>query len=172
MSKRPLDNISYQQIVAARAGSRASTADIPCPVCGPQHEGASARRKVLRTWTLGGDRISLHCARCGLKGGSGPRAAGLEVGIQPLPRSVASMPPTSASDSAASRDWRPRHGKKRSASKAPPARLTSPSAALILAAAPPAARNGITRRARGSISRPSRPTARTANPIMTYASWR
>jgi Toprim domain len=77
MSKRPLDNISYQQIVAARAGSRASTADIPCPVCGPQHEGASARRKVLRTWTLGGDRISLHCARCGLEGWVGPEGGGV-----------------------------------------------------------------------------------------------
>jgi len=50
------------------AGSHKKTVDIACPVCGPQREGASAKRKVLRTWTLGGDRISLHCARCGLEG--------------------------------------------------------------------------------------------------------
>src|SRR4051812_23994237 len=66
--KRPLQDISYADIVAARAGSRSSTVDIPCSVCGPQHQGASARRKVMRTWTLGGDRISVHCARCGVEG--------------------------------------------------------------------------------------------------------
>ena len=66
--KRPLDSVSYSAIANARAGSHKKTVDIACPVCGPQREGASAKRKVLRTWTLGGDRISLHCARCGLEG--------------------------------------------------------------------------------------------------------
>jgi hypothetical protein len=69
---RPLADISYDQIANARRGTRSRSADIACPVCGPQHKGASARRKVLRTWTLGGDRISLHCARCGLEGWVGP----------------------------------------------------------------------------------------------------
>src|SRR5262249_22844738 len=52
--------------------SRTVAVDIPCPVCGPDHRGASAKRKVMRTWTLGGDRISLHCARCGLEGWVAP----------------------------------------------------------------------------------------------------
>jgi Toprim domain len=68
--KRPLENVSYQAIAAARAGARSR--DIPCPVCGPQHKGASARRKVLHTWPLDNDGISLHCARCGLKGWIAP----------------------------------------------------------------------------------------------------
>jgi hypothetical protein len=66
--KRPLDHISYDAIIAARAGSRSKNADIPCPICGPLRDGARAQRKVLRTWSLGGDRISLHCVRCGIEG--------------------------------------------------------------------------------------------------------
>ena len=66
--KRPLENISYADIVAARVGSRSKTVDIACPSCGPLRDGSGAQRKVLRTWTLGGDRISLHCVRCGLEG--------------------------------------------------------------------------------------------------------
>jgi hypothetical protein len=73
--KRPLDHVSYAEIVAARAGSRSKTMDIACPICGPQHKGASALRKVLRTWSIGGDRISLHCARCGIEGWVAPDAA-------------------------------------------------------------------------------------------------
>lgn len=66
--KRPLDHISYDTIAAARARLRSKNADIPCPICGPLRDGARAQRKVLRTWSLGGDRISLHCIRCGLEG--------------------------------------------------------------------------------------------------------
>ena len=66
--KRPLDNIPYRDIVHARTGARSSTVDIPCPVCAPLHKGELARRKVLRTWSIAGDRISLHCARCGIEG--------------------------------------------------------------------------------------------------------
>jgi Toprim domain len=73
---RPLADISYDQIANARRGARSKSADIACPVCGPQHKGASARRKVLRTWSLGGDRISLNCARCGLEGWVGPDGGG------------------------------------------------------------------------------------------------
>ena len=73
--KRPLDNISHDEIAAARAGARSKAVDIACPICGPQHKGASARRKVLRTWSIGGDRISLHCARCGIEGWVAPDAA-------------------------------------------------------------------------------------------------
>jgi hypothetical protein len=72
MSKRPLHNISYQQIANARKGARSKTVDIACPICGPQHKGASARRKVLRTWSIVGDRISLHCVRCWLEGWVAP----------------------------------------------------------------------------------------------------
>jgi hypothetical protein len=64
--------VPYAAIAAARRGARSRTVDIPCPVCGPEHKGASSRRKVLRTWTLGGDRISLHCARCDLEGWVAP----------------------------------------------------------------------------------------------------
>jgi hypothetical protein len=66
--KRPLDVVSYQAIVAARAGSRSNKADIPCPVCRPLRDGARAQRKVMRAWSLGGDRISLHCVHCGIEG--------------------------------------------------------------------------------------------------------
>jgi hypothetical protein len=66
--KPPLRDISYQQLAAARAGAGWKLLDIPCPACGPTKEGASARRKVLRTWQLAEDRISLRCARCGLAG--------------------------------------------------------------------------------------------------------
>jgi Toprim domain len=71
---RPLQNISYQDIVAARAGARSR--DIRCPICGPQHKGASAKRKVLHTWPLDNDGISLHCARCGLRGWVAPEDDG------------------------------------------------------------------------------------------------
>jgi hypothetical protein len=64
---RPLENISYQDIVTAR-GARSRTVDIACPICGPEHKGASAKRKVLRAWVIAGDRITLHCARCGIEG--------------------------------------------------------------------------------------------------------
>jgi hypothetical protein len=67
---RPLDNVSYADIVAARA--RVKSGDIVCPVCGPQHRGASAKRKVLHTWSLDNGGMSLHCARCGLKGWVAP----------------------------------------------------------------------------------------------------
>jgi hypothetical protein len=66
--KRPRDDISYDAIVTVRAGSRSKTVDIPCPICGPLHKGASAKRKVMRTWAFAGDRISLHCVRCGAEG--------------------------------------------------------------------------------------------------------
>jgi AAA domain len=66
--KRPLDTVSYAAIANARKGARSKTVDIACPICGPQHEGASAKRKIMRTWTLGDDRISLHCVRCGVEG--------------------------------------------------------------------------------------------------------
>jgi len=72
--KRPLEGISYAAIVAARAGARSR--DIPCPICGPQHKGASAKRKVLHTWALDNGGISLHCARCGLKGWIAPEDDG------------------------------------------------------------------------------------------------
>jgi putative DNA primase/helicase len=66
--KPPLREVSYQQIAAARAGVGWRLLDIPCPACGPTKQGPSARRKVLRTWQLAEDRISLRCARCGLSG--------------------------------------------------------------------------------------------------------
>jgi Toprim domain len=84
---RPLEGISYAEIAAARRGLRSKTVDIPCLVCGPLHQGATARRKVLRTWTLGGDRISLHCARCGLEGWVGPEGSKHEKAR--LPRTFA-----------------------------------------------------------------------------------
>ena len=68
MTKPPLDNFAYVAIVEARRGARSKTVDVACPVCGPQHKGASAKRKVLRTWQIAGDRISLHCVRCGIEG--------------------------------------------------------------------------------------------------------
>ena len=68
MSKRPLEHVSYAAIANARSGARSKTVDIPCPVCGPQREGAAARRKVMRTWQLAAERISLHFARCELEG--------------------------------------------------------------------------------------------------------
>src|SRR5262249_7435254 len=75
---RPLTNIPYAAIADARRGARSRHVDVACPRCGPEHTGASARRKVLRTWTLGGDRISLHCARCGLEGWIAPDWGTLE----------------------------------------------------------------------------------------------
>jgi hypothetical protein len=87
---RPLEGIPYGVIAAARRGARSRTIDIPCPVCGPEHKGASSRRKVLRTWTLGGDRISLHCARCGLEGWVAPDGS--------YTKGPAPSPPESAAD--------------------------------------------------------------------------
>jgi hypothetical protein len=81
MTSRPLENVSYAEIVAARAGAKSR--DIACPICGPQHKGVSAKRKVLRTWTLGGDRISLHCARCGLEGWIAPEGGSIKNGDAP-----------------------------------------------------------------------------------------
>jgi hypothetical protein len=78
---RPLDNVSYADIVAARA--RVKSGDIPCPVCGPQHRGASAKRKVLHTWSLDNGGMSLHCARCGLKGWVAPDDDGSVKKYQP-----------------------------------------------------------------------------------------
>jgi Toprim domain len=66
--KPPLRDVSYQQIAAARAGGGWRPLDIPCPACGPTKQGLSARRKVLRTWPLADNRISLCCKRCGLTG--------------------------------------------------------------------------------------------------------
>jgi hypothetical protein len=72
MSKRPLENVSYAEIANARKGARSKTVDIACPVCGPLRDGARAQRKVLRTWSISGDRITLHCVRCGLEGWVAP----------------------------------------------------------------------------------------------------
>src|SRR5262249_13796042 len=69
---RPRDDIPYTSIITARAGARSKAVDVACPVCGPQHKGASAQRKVMRTWALGGGRISFSCARCGAKGWLAP----------------------------------------------------------------------------------------------------
>jgi hypothetical protein len=69
---RPLESVSYAEIAAARGGSRSPRVDIACVACGPLHQGASARRRVLRTWALGDDKISLCCARCQLEGWVGP----------------------------------------------------------------------------------------------------
>jgi hypothetical protein len=66
--KRPLDSISYQDLVAARASSRSRTVDVPCPACAPLRKGDAAKRRVLRTWQLTPGRISLHCVRCGIEG--------------------------------------------------------------------------------------------------------
>jgi hypothetical protein len=70
--KRPLDTVSYAAIANARKGARSKTVDIACPICGPQRQGHLAKRKVLRTWTLGDDRITLHCVRCGVEGWVAP----------------------------------------------------------------------------------------------------
>ena len=48
MTKRPLDNIAYSDIAAARQGARSRAVNIPCPLCGPTHKGASAMRKTMR----------------------------------------------------------------------------------------------------------------------------
>jgi len=72
MRKRPLDLVPYAAIINARAGARSRTVDIACPVCGPQHKGASAKRKVMRTYELGGSRFAVRCQRCGLKGWVAP----------------------------------------------------------------------------------------------------
>src|SRR5262249_61765768 len=86
--KPPLQTVSYDAIDNSRRGAQSRTVDVACPICGPQHEGTSARRKVLRTWSIGGDRISLRCARCGLKGYVAPdgnRAAASRPSPSPTP---------------------------------------------------------------------------------------
>jgi hypothetical protein len=70
--KRPRDDIAYAELANARNGARSKPVDIPCPVCGPEREGEAAKRKVMRTWSIGGDRISLHCVRCGVEGWVAP----------------------------------------------------------------------------------------------------
>jgi hypothetical protein len=65
MSKRPpRTDISYAELEHARARSHRRAVDVACPLCGPQHKGASAKRKVLRTWSVADGVISLHCVRC------------------------------------------------------------------------------------------------------------
>jgi hypothetical protein len=81
MTRPPLDCISYQLAANALRGAR--TADIPCPLCGPLHKGASAQRRVLRTWAIGGGSISLHCARCGVEGWVAPD--GHSAAVRPPP---------------------------------------------------------------------------------------
>jgi hypothetical protein len=41
-----------------------SYADAACPGCGPEHQGASAARKVLRLFRLQNQGVSFKCARC------------------------------------------------------------------------------------------------------------
>jgi hypothetical protein len=72
MKKRPLENVAYADIANARKGARSKTVNIACPVCGPTHKGDSAKRPVMRTWTLDNYGISVHCVRCGVEGWVAP----------------------------------------------------------------------------------------------------
>jgi hypothetical protein len=70
--KPPLRDVRFSAISNARAGARSRKVEIPCPICGPQHQGASARRKVMATWALDGGGFSVGCARCGIEGWVAP----------------------------------------------------------------------------------------------------
>jgi Toprim domain len=86
MSERPSREVSYEQLAAAREGSGWRPLDVACSVCGPTKQGASARRKVLRTWQLAEDRISFRCARCGIKGYAVADDNGTKQPATPRPR--------------------------------------------------------------------------------------
>jgi hypothetical protein len=84
MTSRPLTNISYDAIANARKGARSKTVDVACPACGPQHKGDSAKRKVMRTWSVSGDKITVHCVRCGLDGWVAPDGGTVRTPVEIL----------------------------------------------------------------------------------------
>ena len=59
--------ISFRDIELL-TGARVGVHDVPCPICGPQKRGASARRKVLRIWCESPGFASYHCPRCPMSG--------------------------------------------------------------------------------------------------------
>jgi hypothetical protein len=67
-------------------GDKSGPVDSPCPLCGPTKQGASARRKVLRTWSLDSGVITFCCQRCDAQGHV--RAEGATVRRASPPRPV------------------------------------------------------------------------------------
>src|SRR5262249_28286564 len=59
--------ITYATLAQVRTGARGRVADVICPVCSVTRTGASAQRKVLRTWAKE-SAIGFHCARCEVDG--------------------------------------------------------------------------------------------------------
>lgn len=78
-----MNSVTFEQLQGLRHG-RFDIIDAPCLLCGPERRSAVNRtRKTLRLWCGHPERITYHCARCGVRGwAKSDRSAG-SVAAQP-----------------------------------------------------------------------------------------